>query len=137
MTFAKYLKQLRMNNNLSIRQLALYSNVSAGYLSQIETEVRGVPSPIVLKKLARPLKVSYEELMKAAGYLVSEPSERYSSASRQLNIPDSDLALVKKFTKVLENPLDELFFSYILNLSDQERSTLIEEFLKMKKSINK
>jgi transcriptional regulator with XRE-family HTH domain len=72
MEFSEFLKKLRKENKLSIRQLGLYSDVSPAYLSQIENGSRGIPSPDVLKKLYKPLKVSYEELMKAAGYLEEE-----------------------------------------------------------------
>lgn len=67
--FGKYLQQLRLDKGLSIRQLANLSKVSHSYLSQVENGVRGIPSPDVLKKLARPLGITYEELMQAAGYI--------------------------------------------------------------------
>jgi HTH-type transcriptional regulator, competence development regulator len=69
MEFGDYLRKLREENKLSIRQLALYSKVSASYLSQIEKGIRGVPTPEILQKLSKPLKITYEELMEAAGYL--------------------------------------------------------------------
>jgi HTH-type transcriptional regulator, competence development regulator len=72
MLFGEYLKKIREDNKLSIRQLAMYSKVSASYLSQIETGERNVPKPEILLKLSKPLKVSYEELMEKAGYLVTE-----------------------------------------------------------------
>ncbi len=67
--FGKYLQQLRLDKGLSIRQLANLSKVSHSYLSQVENGVRGIPSPDVLKKLAQPLGITYEELMQAAGYI--------------------------------------------------------------------
>lgn len=67
--FGKYLQQLRLDKGLSIRQLASLSKVSHSYLSQVENGVRGIPSPDVLKKLAQPLGITYEELMQAAGYI--------------------------------------------------------------------
>jgi len=67
--FGKYLQQLRLDKGLSIRQLANLSKVSHSYLSQIENGERGVPSPDVLKKLAPPLSITYEELMQAAAYI--------------------------------------------------------------------
>jgi transcriptional regulator with XRE-family HTH domain len=67
--FGKYLRTIRKNRKLTIRQLELYSGVSNGYLSQLETGKRGIPSPEILKKLSTPLGVSYEELMLKAGYL--------------------------------------------------------------------
>jgi len=67
--FGKYLRELRQKRNLTIRQIELMSGVSNAYLSQIENGKRGIPSPEILKKLSQALKVPYEELMAAAGYL--------------------------------------------------------------------
>lgn len=70
--FREYLKELRENRKLTIRQVETYSGVSCSYLSQVETGKRGKPSPMILKKLAPVYKVPYLELMKAAGYLDDE-----------------------------------------------------------------
>ena len=68
MTIGEYIKKIREEKNLSLNQLALYSGVSAAHLSRIERGLRE-PSPEILRKIAAALKVSYEELMKVAGYL--------------------------------------------------------------------
>lgn len=67
--FGKYLKKLRVKRNLTTRQLEIQSGVSNSYISQIENGKRGIPKPNILKKLFPILRVPYEELMKAAGYL--------------------------------------------------------------------
>lgn len=67
--FGAYLKKIRKEKKLTIRQLELYSKVSNAYISQIERGERGVPSPDILKKLSKPLGVNYEELMQKAGHL--------------------------------------------------------------------
>lgn len=67
--FGKYIKKLREDRGLTIRQLEFYSNVSNSYLSLVENGKRGIPSPEILKKLAPVLKVPYEDLMAAAGHL--------------------------------------------------------------------
>lgn len=70
--FGQFLKELRKQRKLTIRQLDLYSGVSHSYLSQLERGDRGTPSPDILKKLSAPLGVSYEELMIRAGYITEE-----------------------------------------------------------------
>lgn len=67
--FGEYLRDLRKERNLTIRQIEAYSGVSNSYLSQLENGKRGIPSPEILQKLAPVLKVSYETLMEKAGYL--------------------------------------------------------------------
>ncbi|MEL7568371.1 MAG: helix-turn-helix transcriptional regulator [Eubacteriaceae bacterium] len=67
--FGKYIKNLRSDRNLTLRQLEIKSGVSNSYLSQLENGKRGIPSPDILRKLSLALGVSYQELMAVAGYL--------------------------------------------------------------------
>lgn len=67
-----YLKQLRLDKKLTIRQLEKMSGVSNAYISQLENDKRGLPTPDVLKKLHEPLGVGYDELMEKAGYISAE-----------------------------------------------------------------
>lgn len=123
MEFNEYLKKLREENKLSIRQLALYSNVSPAYLSQIESGSRGTPSPEVLKKLYKPLKVPYEKLMKAAGYIDKEKEEPYTNYGSLSEINE----LVEKYG------IEQMGFFDIeewKNLSPED-VRLIEEHFKM------
>jgi SOS regulatory protein LexA len=69
--FGNYLKKLRKENGLTIRQLTEKSGVSNAYLSQLETGKRGLPKPEILAKLHGPLGVGYDELMEKAGYISS------------------------------------------------------------------
>ena len=67
--FGEYLKSLRVKKGLTINQLSLYSGISSSQLSRIETGKRGIPKPPTIEKLAQALKIDYNELMKAAGYI--------------------------------------------------------------------
>ena len=69
MIFGEYLRQKRTESGLSMRKLEELSGVSNSYLSQLERGTRSVPTPKILKDIAPHLNVSYEELLKAAGYL--------------------------------------------------------------------
>ncbi|MCL6443433.1 MAG: helix-turn-helix domain-containing protein [Alicyclobacillus sp.] len=80
--FGEYIRSLRQNANLTIRQVEAYSGVSNAYLSQLENGKRGIPSPDILRKLSKPLKVSYEELMIAAGYLTEQVQKPYESSDK-------------------------------------------------------
>lgn len=71
--FGSYIRQLRNNKKMTIRQLELYSGVSNSYLSQLENGKRGIPSPDIIKKLSEGLKVSYTEMMIKAGYIDADP----------------------------------------------------------------
>ncbi|MGE6630089.1 helix-turn-helix domain-containing protein [Bacillus sp. NPDC077027] len=74
MNFGTYLRTLREKKKLSVNQLAMYSDVSAAGISRIENGKRGIPKPLTIKKLSHALKVPYEEMMQAAGYIEDNSS---------------------------------------------------------------
>ena len=58
-TLGEYLREQRVNAQLSLRQLAEQTGVSNPYLSQIERGLRR-PSAEVLQQLAKALRISAE-----------------------------------------------------------------------------
>jgi transcriptional regulator with XRE-family HTH domain len=71
--FAEYIRKLRMDQRLSLRDVAARTGVSVSYLTMIEHGRRGAPGVPILKKLAPLYKISLQELMKSAGYLDEAP----------------------------------------------------------------
>jgi SOS regulatory protein LexA len=67
--FGLFLKNIRKEKKLSIRQLQDLSGVSNAYISQLENGKRGIPTPDIIKKIHEPLGVSYDELMEKAGHI--------------------------------------------------------------------
>ena len=67
-----FIRDLRENAQVSVRQLADLSGVSNPYLSQVERGLRK-PSANVLSQIAKALRISAEVLYVRAGIL--EPSE--------------------------------------------------------------
>ncbi len=67
-TLGDYLREQRVNAQLSLRQLAEQTGVSNPYLSQIERGLRR-PSAEVLQQLAKALRISAEQLYVHAGIL--------------------------------------------------------------------
>lgn len=67
MSINEYLKQLRIDKNISQRQLARLSGVDSSYISRYERNER-IPSPDVLLKLSPYLGVTFEHLMDIAGF---------------------------------------------------------------------
>lgn len=66
-----YLKQVRKKLNFTLRAVEEKTGISNAYLSQLENNKIFCPSPTILYKLAKCYKVSYEYLMKLAGYPVA------------------------------------------------------------------
>ena len=65
---AKMLKQRRLMAELTLRELAAKSSVSASHLGRIERGER-LPSGHILRKIAKPLGLAETELLTLAGYL--------------------------------------------------------------------
>ena len=103
--FGQYLTGLRQRRNLSQRQLGRLAGVSAAYISEVERGVRGVPSPKILEKLARPLRVEYNELMRQAGYLKTEQESSTFApkvAERYIDVTDIPEGTIKAIEQVVE-----------------------------------
>lgn len=73
--FGEYLKKLRKNKGLTMKQFGESVDLSQPYLSQIESGQRGIPSPDILKKLSEGLGVEYTKLMEEAGYIEEPPTD--------------------------------------------------------------
>ncbi len=68
----KTLKQRRLMLELTLRELADRSGVSASHLARVERGER-FPSGHILRKIARPLELDESLLMTIAGYLPPQP----------------------------------------------------------------
>ena len=74
-TFGNYMRKLRKEKGLTLKQVEKVAEVSNAYLSQIERGVRNSPHPDILKRLAKAYEVTHRELLIAAGYL-EDPEEQ-------------------------------------------------------------
>lgn len=70
--FGAYLRKIRKEKGLTLRNIEDQSGVSNAYLSQLENGKRGIPSPTILKKINGPLGIPYDELMEKAGHISPE-----------------------------------------------------------------
>lgn len=100
--FGLYIRKLRNEKKLTIRQLELYSGVSNSYLSQLENGKRGIPSAEVLKKLSSPLGVTQSELMIKAGYI--DEAYAYEKPSQLTDKDERDIA--KRMKKMKEDLIE-------------------------------
>ena len=116
--FGEYIKNIRESKNMTLNQVAIYSDISAAQLSRIENGKRGVPKPATIKNLAKALRVDYEELMDKAGYLKKEKED-------YINKDERDIAKrLEQFKEEIENS-DGLAFSGE-PLSEEAKESLIE-----------
>ena len=68
-SFGEYIRTLREEQRLSLREVEKLSGVSNSYLGLIERGQRPIPQADILKKLAPAYDVPVRDLLKAAGYL--------------------------------------------------------------------
>jgi len=74
--FGNYLKKLRKEKGLTLKQVEKAAKVSNAYVSLVERGRRNPPHPDILQRLAKVYEVSQRDLLVAAGYLEDDPSER-------------------------------------------------------------
>ena len=70
--FGEYLRTLRLEQKLSLREVERLTGVSNSYLGLIERGRRPAPGIDILKKLAPVYNVPVRDLLRAAGYLRDE-----------------------------------------------------------------
>jgi len=65
-SFARYLKRLRKDRGMSLRQVEKITKISNSYLSQMERDKRNVPTLNILGRLADAYGVKVNDLIVAA-----------------------------------------------------------------------
>ncbi|MFQ6122131.1 MAG: helix-turn-helix domain-containing protein [Dehalococcoidales bacterium] len=73
--FGAYLRSLRTEQRLSLRDVEQRAGVSSSYIAQIERGLRKPPGADILKKLAPVYNVPVRDLLREAGYLEEAATE--------------------------------------------------------------
>lgn len=73
--FGYYIKDKRIEKNISIRTLASLAGISATYVSNIENGLRSAPSMEIIQRLAEALELSGEEKLLFYDIAVSDRSD--------------------------------------------------------------
>ncbi|WP_203332622.1 helix-turn-helix domain-containing protein [Planococcus beigongshangi] len=69
MKFGEYIKKIRTEKGLSMRELERRSGISQSYISQLEKGSQQNPKTDTIQKLANGLNTSYKDLMEKAGII--------------------------------------------------------------------
>lgn len=88
-----YLKHIRENKQLSLRQVDYQSSVSFSHLSMIENGTRK-PTALTLKELAKVYNIDYIDLYEKAGYIDLAEKEKIGNEVPKSNINNSAVVLV-------------------------------------------
>ena len=98
-----YIKNKRLQKNIGLREMAEMLKISPAYLSNLESGKHNMTNPLLLKKIAKILKIDHLKLFKIIGYT------------------DKDMSDLKK----------EIMSELIEEISDIEIGKIIEELMKM------
>lgn len=93
----------RKNKSWSQRDLAEASGISNAEISRLESGVRIEPSPSILKSLASALGVSFEEMMREAGFTITEPNMQPASNGLPQDLTDEELKDVYKYIEFIRS----------------------------------
>ncbi|WP_053072756.1 helix-turn-helix domain-containing protein [Lactiplantibacillus herbarum] len=77
-TFGEQLKRIRTQKRYSVRKVALFSGISSSYYSQVENNKRQIPKPETLRKIAKGLNITTNEIFTLAG-LIPNNSDTFDS----------------------------------------------------------
>jgi len=113
-TFGEFLRSLRENRHLTLRQVEEHASVSNAYLSQIERGERGIPNFKVLRRLAKAYGVSVTELVEAADKETEGPRVSLKS-------PSPDVAFVSRGYEKLSTENKEHLTAFLQHLIQEEQ----------------
>lgn len=71
-SFGQYLRQLRKAKGLTLVEVSKLSLISQPFLSQVENDLGGKPSPDALRRLSTALNVQYIGMLIKAGHVTEE-----------------------------------------------------------------
>jgi len=80
--FGAYLKKLRLDRNLSLRDVEKLTKISNPYISQIERGERGIPNFSIIKRLAETYGVTATEIFRNAEKEADIPAPNINFISR-------------------------------------------------------
>ena len=113
-SFGEYLKRIRLDRNMSLRDVEVNTGISNAYLSQVERGKRNIPSTKILFKLAQTYGLQMETLiLKQVEGLEKESN---SSSRSQLPSPDTEY-IITNYEKLSEEGKRSLkdFLQFLLD----------------------
>lgn len=123
--FGEYLKSLRIDRKLTLRQLEEQTQISNGYLSQVERGERNPPTMKILVKLA-----------KALGVPLSALSDKAEDELRRNREQEKESKKEPEAKEEMPNPDTEFICRGYENLSEEKKRTL-KDFLQYLQKDNK
>ena len=134
--FGEYIKNIRLQKNLSLRQVDYQSEITFSNLSMIEHGTRRA-TPFILKELSRIYKIDYIDLLEKADYIDLAESEKIKNITKISTVP---IPVYGKISAGIPNWAEECLDGYLPIDPNLMNITNLEEcfFLKVNgESMNK
>jgi transcriptional regulator with XRE-family HTH domain len=123
LSISEFIKLKREERALSQRHLAELCGVSNTEIWQIETGKRKKVQPFILRSMAPHLGVSYEELMKIAGYISNESAFFFSYTDEE-DLPEYVIEAIG-FMRFASSNLNENEFRTMLQMAKSYYQTIM------------
>ena len=86
-----YIKNKRLQKNIGLREMAEMLKVGPAYLSNLESGKHNVTNPLLLKKIAKILKIDHLKLFKIIGYTDKDMSDLKKELTNEIIEEFSDI----------------------------------------------
>jgi HTH-type transcriptional regulator, competence development regulator len=113
--FGNYLKKLRLDRNLSLRDVEKKAKISNAYLSQVERGERSIPTLRILSRIAEAYGVDLSELAKKAEQEFSNKADNLDAT------PNPEREFIYRGYDGLSDENKRNLHNYLKFLVDQER----------------
>ncbi|MCM3637741.1 helix-turn-helix transcriptional regulator [Sporosarcina luteola] len=104
-SLGSFIRKKRNEANITLKALADRTDLSQGYLSNLENNIKKRPSPEVLQKIAYALGIDHFLLLSQAGYVAEEPTIEY--LENRITALDANLIRLRKENEFLQDKLRE------------------------------
>ena len=86
-----YIKNKRLQKNIGLREMAEMLKISPAYLSNLESGKHNMTNPLLLKKIAKILKIDHLKLFKIIGYTDKDMSDLKKELTNEIIEEFSDI----------------------------------------------
>ena len=97
-----YIKNKRLQKKIGLREMAEMLKISPAYLSNLESGKQNMTNPLLLKKIAKILKIDHLKLFKIIGYTDKDMSDLKKELTNEIIEEFSDINIGEIIRNLME-----------------------------------